>query len=686
MFSREKKLFQSYWFYFFMFVSANSVLCYFDFSNTLQLGLIGLLVLGPLLMAFLLIPPASSRQPPVLYEEFLPSIPRKTWVFLGVLLVFIRFYKLGSEHPQPFGDLSLYASFAIDLTHHWNWKLFYFPGQHPPLYIWMTSLCYQWIHSCFLSMRLVSALLAILLVPLNYFVLRNRYSSSFSFMGTCLMALSLWCFDRGRVCEGAITILPWELICIYWIGYSSKESVLNHKILKTALLGAWTGLCYWTFPTWPLVVIWVSLAVYLESRSNRNMAPLWGYLTGFSITFFPFLFLIFRGDYDLLNRIASSFVPGGSWSERFLTCFSYFSSLFWGRMNGALSYYWYNFERLNPVWGAGFFLGLIQMWKYRHHPSSRWMALAFLIFSLPIYFSSYVEMLRILDLLPFILWVTAWGLGALLTEAPPRRRGLILFILLTFSTSTDIARIARSYSHENRIQSYPFCKYLSEKLGPGLILSDFSPAGDADFFVETYDFNAAENQALDPHEARWILIPINSHYYPYLRERFPKARLYLPANEHSSESMMQVLLSRQEIDESTLGRWVSIQRYFHQLDLQAANINLPRTYQTTLQTLAEGETQASGDRFLESCYWEKASEFYYQHDYRNHYDEITQSLRLAIEKGYPAAHLYYKLGCLYLRKNRFKEAQQAFDAALVQDPQFEEALDAKRLLVGMKKQ
>jgi tetratricopeptide (TPR) repeat protein len=150
--------------------------------------------------------------------------------------------------------------------------------------------------------------------------------------------------------------------------------------------------------------------------------------------------------------------------------------------------------------------------------------------------------------------------------------------------------------------------------------------------------------------------------------------------------MMQVLLSRQEIDESTLGRWVSIQRYFHQLDLQAANINLPRTYQTTLQTLAEGETQASGDRFLESCYWEKASEFYYQHDYRNHYDEITQSLRLAIEKGYPAAHLYYKLGCLYLRKNRFKEAQQAFDAALVQDPQFEEALDAKRLLVGMKKQ
>ena len=119
------------------------------------------------------------------------------------------------------------------------------------------------------------------------------------------------------------------------------------------------------------------------------------------------------------------------------------------------------------------------------------------------------------------------------------------------------------------------------------------------------------------------------------------------------------------------------------MDSQSENINIPKTSATAYQTLAEGQSLVAGDRFLESCYWEKASEFYYQHGYQDHYQDIANALQQAIKKGYPSAHLYYKLGCLYLRKKNFMDARAAFETALKEEPQYKDVIEAEQLLGGM---
>jgi tetratricopeptide (TPR) repeat protein len=96
--------------------------------------------------------------------------------------------------------------------------------------------------------------------------------------------------------------------------------------------------------------------------------------------------------------------------------------------------------------------------------------------------------------------------------------------------------------------------------------------------------------------------------------------------------------------------------------------------------LAEGQTLVQGDRFLESCYWEKAADFYYNHDFKNHYPQVVGSLQQAIDRGFPAAHLYYDLGSLYLRKRNFNGARQAFLSALKTDPKNKPVLQALLLL------
>jgi uncharacterized protein HemY len=64
---------------------------------------------------------------------------------------------------------------------------------------------------------------------------------------------------------------------------------------------------------------------------------------------------------------------------------------------------------------------------------------------------------------------------------------------------------------------------------------------------------------------------------------------------------------------------------------------------------------------LEACFFEKVAE----QDYRDKkMEEQNQALRLAVERGLPAAHLYNALGTLYLRSQRFKEAKGYFGKAV----------------------
>lgn len=678
------------WFYFVVFTLANSVLSYLSLSNSLKLAIMVLGIGIPLLLALR----HSAKEPlsdaPVPWQEFLPPIPRWAWVLLGFAVSFVHFFKLGALFPMPYADGSVMAGYSIDLSEHWRWKLFSGPGQLPPTLVWLNSLFFRLGLPSLLASRLGSAFLSAAAVPLFYWALRTFFSKSFGFTAACLMALSLWCFGNGRVCEGGVTLLPWELLCFIFLGNFLKETDPSRKGWKAALLGISAGLCYLVFASWPFVVLLIGITVCFSgsAKPGKSIRNISFFSLGFLFSFLPFLAAIGLGAYSLSIRVFSSFVNCGSWKDRFLTDVSYFSSLFWGPLNTVSVYADHNFEKLNPLWGAAFFMGVIQLFRCRSTNTTRWLVGAFLLCSFPVYVSSYVEMFRISALLPFLLLVTAWGAGSLLMSVTKGKRTLVLILFLAISAGLDGVQILKFYSSPDESggrKSFRILKGLSEQWGPGLVFADFLSNGNFDLFLDTYDFNAAGNPRLDPGQARWAAISANPHYVPYLNGVFPGARWIVPGIGPADGDNMLGIFEVNETNNAALARWVSAQRYFHKLDLECSDISIPKTYEAARQTLLEGPALAAGDRMLESCYWEKVSEFYYHNGFQGHYGDVVYALQQAIQKGCPAAHLYYKLGSLYLRKKNFSGARKAFDAALKIEPNYADVLSAKNLLSEMEK-
>ncbi|HUO57355.1 MAG TPA: tetratricopeptide repeat protein [bacterium] len=130
----------------------------------------------------------------------------------------------------------------------------------------------------------------------------------------------------------------------------------------------------------------------------------------------------------------------------------------------------------------------------------------------------------------------------------------------------------------------------------------------------------------------------------------------------------------------TLMEWREIHHYFRALSFAVNQISEKDTYEKASQLFDSEPASLKRDRFIESCFWERRAEFYYQFDFKSHYSDLLFALRQAIEKGYPSAHLYYKLGSLYLQKKNFTEAQKSLCAALRIEPGYSEALQALRLV------
>ncbi len=64
-----------------------------------------------------------------------------------------------------------------------------------------------------------------------------------------------------------------------------------------------------------------------------------------------------------------------------------------------------------------------------------------------------------------------------------------------------------------------------------------------------------------------------------------------------------------------------------------------------------------GDPFLEAVYWDKRAAYEYEN---LNYAEQLRSHQMTVTLGYPTAEFYYKLGQLFLVKQRYPEARVAF--------------------------
>ncbi len=635
-------------------------------------------------------------------RDFLPSASTGVWFLLGLAAVFIRFYHLETLFSWPNTDEGLYGVLAIDQDQKWSWRFFYTFGQNPPLLVWVLSFFFRIFKSPFLALWLLPALASTLTIGFFYLALRAYFSKSIGFIGFCLMAFSLWPFYFGRWCHAGALIPPWECICLWLLAIFLKEADFSRKKKWAGLLGFAVGLGSLTFTPWPFAALALIAAfgasVLNDARKNRVLIFYFG--IPFFAALIPFFIGVWREGYGEHIEAMAAWSGWFALTRQGLTIVSYGASLFWGTLEGDSIYTADSGGMLNPVWGAAFFLGAAQLYRERAKVWARWTALSFFICLLPGFFSMNVEMFRVIQVLPFLLGITALGLAVLLARIPIPWRGAAFFILAALSAgmdgttvlrahglNPDSAAAARSGLPLGEIRAYKILKDTSVHFGNGLIFTEFSQSAfDQTPFVTSYGFNCAENPKLDPAKAQWAAVLTTVDYRDFLSPRFTGARWFWLDPDVPSGKTLLGLIPVNPDNRALLTRWTQAHHYFRELSRGIFNIQGDATCLAAENLIEQPPSILQGDRFLESCYWRRRAQFYYDHNYAVHYQDQLDALKQAVAEGYPTSDLDYQLGSLLLRKKEWRDSRAAFEAALRLNPGDPDVKSALNLLTFREKE
>ena len=633
-----------------------------------------------------------------LYQrELFPRLPAAALALLAAGAVFIRFYDLTSLSPWPGLDESLLGMFAIRQSEAWSWKFFYTFGQVPPLPIWSTALLLKAGCGFLFSLWFPPALVSTLTVLLGYAAARRFFSKSFALLLGGLLGFSYWPFLIGRISHQGGWVPLWAFLCLYLLGRFLQAAPGFSQRKEAALLGLATGLGSMTFTPWPVFALAVMAAAGARLFFRKPKDPgcfFFCFLPVMAVSLAPFGWAAWHEGYGQHLRAMSALSGWFTLKHQVLTVLSYVTCLFWGTLEGDSAYTASRGGLLNPLWGAAFLAGLLSLLRNRSHAWVRWAALAFFLGLLPGWLSMNVESFRITPAFPFLFFTAATGLAELLWQAPPARRWRLFALLLACGAALDAGRILKDRPFRpapNSPEASTLVDYRAHEIleqtardyGPGLVFTEFTEApSDESLFDNTYGFNAAENPRLrEP--ARWAGLVANPHYYPFLARWFPRAVWYILDGAPGEEPRMVGTIPLNPKTAAALGRWTEAHHYFRDLSLAVNSISEDRTYQEAEREFTAKPPVVAEDPFLEACYWERRAEYFYNYDYKDHYDDQVRALQKALQSGCPAAHLYYKLGSLWARRGQFDRARKAFQAALREEPRYQDALDGLEIVKGM---
>lgn len=616
-------------------------------------------------------------------EDWLPAVPFWFWVLALTLAIWLRFYRLGGVWGWPNLDEGMLSSAAIDLSEKWDWKFFYTFGQAPPLPVWTSGILLKLGMPPLLCLWVPSATVTLCTLGFGYAAARRFSTRTLSTLFAFLLAFSAWPLWMGRLCHEGVWVPLWTMVCLYLLaGFHSARAGLA-KRQAAILLGLAAGLGYFTFTPWPVVVPLLASGAFANIRpwGLRNKDCLLYFLIPFFLALMPFFILIYRNGFG--DHIASVFFLSGWFplKHQTQTMADYLTAIFGGATSPDAAYTIPGGGVLNPLLDGAFFLGLLWLIRERARGWAAWLLVCLGATLLPGLLSMNVEMFRIAQALPFLLWTTALGLSWLSASLPRKVRLPILLLILTAVLGMDVGRVFRAIPDrqnltdaEPSLRAQTLLESVAHQWGPGLVFTELNiDSRDHASFVATYAFNAAENPRLRSDQARWAAIFTNSHYLPFLFPRFPQARWYRLGADSSSGETLLGMIPLDSTNRKTLDLWVRADHYFHLLNLRTDAISGEKTYQEADQAFQEMPVFLAQDRFLESCYWERRGDFYYDYRYQTHLEDHLNALRQAIRQGYPAAHLYFKLGSLLLRKGDRREAKAAFRSALRADPHYEAA-------------
>lgn len=683
------------WFLFGWFTLVNGLLA---FSPFLLAWKAVLAVSGLVLpIAFVLRQARLKSRPPKPFwdEELLPPAPG--WFIPLVILAaaYFRFIHLTTLSLWPLTDEAKSGYFAMQLAVHGlgSAQLLYDFSQLPPLYIWLEGMFFKLFGTSLFSLWCFPAILSLLTVPVFYLAARIHFSKNFALLLLGLMAFSFWPLYTGRFSHQGSLLLLWECLTFWMAGILEKQvrspqsAVRSKRLISQSppvelnplkygfYLGLLTGAGFYTFTSWPSVALVLALWIFWFHRRIFVF-----FLGGMILVYLPLGAAWLYNSYGGYIQHVWALNPGEAWWPQVLRGFWDLSAFFWKSLVPpnlfAYKPFWCGY--LNPFLGACFFLGVLVFFRQGSASGVKFWSLAFILFYLPGFLTGGVEMFRVLPILPLLLLGAALGFSALLASVRFSWRWPALGLFFLLSLGMDSYHLFGAYqglwTHPtdnwfasksvDRLRAYTLLDDLQRKSGPGLILSDLVPdLYDQSLSLATFEFNATDNPRLDPSKARWAALLTNIHYEGCLEKQFPGIQwIWLaPDMGWPDGGLLLAVIPMPCAHPEAFARLVQADQAMRELVPLVYDNRDYKSRQPVVEKLFSLYPLFKGGPFLESCFWEKIADNAYGD--RN-YEAQVKALQEAIEKGYPAAHLYNDLGALYFRRGHWKEARDAFEKAL----------------------
>lgn len=683
LFQNDFKIPYSPWGFFLFFSLINVLLTYFSWSFEPKV----FIILAGLILPFVLMiqsssDPTQGKKP---YFEIEPLSPWffqvKVWFPILVLATLLRFWKCGSPDWWLGGDDSLMAWGAVDLGNHWRWMPFVTLGQDP------TTLCYfcyfslKIFNSMLLSFQIPPAVISWLTLVIAYPTAREYFSRSLSWILTGILALNYWSILIARPLLPGITLPLWELVVLYFMGRFLNSTNISNQRLWLCLLGFGLGLGPYTFFAWPVLFL-LSLGTVgwiWWKKKSLDVKSFHGFLFFLTLSITPFLYSAGKESYGgyLLDVSAwNSF----KWINQIGVIAGYLSGLFWGP--GPVGAWPPTGGFLNFILSSFFFVGAVELYRFRKNPTSLFLAVAFILFLLPGILSHDVEFHRILLILPILFTISGIGLQSVLEQTVPGKRTVLFLGLFTILTIVDLFRIFQSVlpfhfsswldRDEQRI-SYSVLKQLADQKGPGFIFSDMIP-NPMNLALDycTYPFNAAWNPELPTRNINWAALFTESQYSLPLSRLFPQSKwVELPSEVVGVPSRHTLGLFA--VTPQTLPRILLWQKYSVwnlKMNSEILNSYSRKSHQEILRDILQFYPNLPDDKYLQSCYFEKLlfnyswEKTFHPEDRWANWQNFSPILRRSFEGSYQNASLCEKFGRLLAMEGDDSESRKIFQQAL----------------------
>ena len=696
--------------YFLIFLSGNTILAYGHFGSQVNLWV---LFLGMFIPFFLglkgLKIEKKSAVPQYLQDSF--SVP-PSWilVFLVFMAAILRLAQADIPGYWPLPDEGLNAFNSVELSHQWNWTIFYGPSQHPPLFYWTLGLFFKWVSPSKFSLHLFPLIFSFFSLMLGVLASGMVFSRSFTFLFFVLMAFSFWPLYMGETCSFVAPFVFWEFLVFFLLALLFKKGSSGGGKYLLIMLSLCVALGFWIGIAWPVVAVVAvfSTLFFLKNRRMGNFYDFYIFLFPIFLSagYFIFLSVEQKNGAHILSLLA--FGTGTDWKKQFIDSASNFSALVWGcDTQNSYGPIWGGV--LNPVLGSFFFLGVLEIIRLKNFPVTRWAAWAFPVLMIPGLLTKNFDLFRNVQALPILLFIVVLGIQGCLLGFKNNKKTVFLVFPLLISIGLDLRHLWITYHPEivtgkknlsesrQLLAGFEILKRKNAQWGPGVLLFELRPhVANQTLAIATYPFNASINPNLHPQDVKWMAFLSDIHYRSFLADRFPKGEWFQLFSDQEAgiehgDALMLGVIPVEAAGLETVTRWRQADQAFRKIVWRARNMPPENSGEEVFRMLPEIYPLAMGDAYLESLYWEMVFDFHrWENIYGDknagvHYPASFSAIRNGIQKGYPTAYFFNELGGFLAIEKDYRGAKEAFSRASHSKINFTPAIENLRKLESLKK-